>query len=195
MDQSSISGIPKILEKTLYDLNTISQINRGEKISTTSEYLNIEEDNFLLQPFGRSIRGDNRERAVNRLCYIVELALEYADVIMESHWFNFIEKNKQSVYEEPSDAAEIKTEHTEYMQRKSWIKLVMARLTGSILGLNNFVETYKTDGNVVGRVQPLVVRSREYLTKIEKFIKSLEHTEASSLWYRRYMEMMIKGKN
>jgi hypothetical protein len=198
MDPSHIAinikyGIPRILEKTLYDLHTISQINRGEKVSTTNEYLSVDEDNILLQMFSRMMRGDDRDKAVKKICYTVDLAIEYGDAIMESRFFMFIEKYSREVLREDI-STEMHIFHAEYLQRKNWMKLIHARLSNSLLGLSNFVQTYQTDGNVVGMVQPMVVKAREAVNKFETFLSRVEHTERGSAWYKRFNDTTDKEK-
>jgi len=71
------------LDKVLFNLNTLASCPRGGKIMSTTEYIVIEAQSYW-QGLARGYRADTKERAAARIGADVQLAVEFATLMLEN---------------------------------------------------------------------------------------------------------------
>lgn len=129
----------EIIDKILFNLQTISSISKGDKISIAKEFITIT-DNSVFQPFYRKINGDDRDKSVIKITQEIETAIFISELIIESNF--------------------LATKLTKYHQRVAELKKIYSGLSLAVNGINNICDTYFDDANVVAHLTHLISKIR-----------------------------------
>lgn len=124
-----------VLDKLLFNLNTIAGICKGQKISTAREFISLDDDSALLQSFWRWKAGDDREKNVQTICKDVRTVIAICGYILESH--------------------HLYATDDKYAERVDDVKKIRLGLNGAIIGINNLCQTYIGDTNILAQLNPL----------------------------------------
>jgi hypothetical protein len=132
----------------IFELETISRIKSGDVVMTTSEYINILAPTFACS-LDRTIRGDDRSKALTRFENATVFVRDYLILMLES---------KLLEVEGPARESRIST-----------IVRGLNALKSCIPGLEAFSYTYfmKRDATTSGRVKNLINLVGLYITEIE----------------------------
>ncbi len=120
-------------QRLIHNLTTISLIPRGGRISTSKEFIVIEED-AMLQGWWRRVNAESRTRAVDVVVRDVTTATTIVDLMCEIVLCNSPRKN-------------------EYMKLLSKFADVMA---AAVHGIVNLCATYAADADVSGHLAPMI---------------------------------------
>lgn len=164
-----------VLEKLLYNLQTIASIPKGKRISTAKEFIVIDEDS-MLQGYWRWARVDSRDKAVQSICREVRTTIAIAHYIMESQHL-FLE-NSASKDDNCDIAITINGPATKRDERISDLKKIRAGLLEANYGIDNLCQTYEDDANVGGCLKPLLGEINDCSTQITQLLREIgEYTE------------------
>ena len=133
----------------LFNLQTISSIPKGKKISTAKEFITLDDDDTT-QPWRRWRSGDSRDKAVSTICREIRIAIKISDLLTESEYlYNDSSKFKRN-------------------ERIDNIKKLCRGLKNSVYGIDNLCDTYIGDANVLAHLKPLNVEISEQVAKLKK---------------------------
>jgi hypothetical protein len=125
----------ELLDKLLFNLQTLSTVPKGKRISVCKEFLVIEDDS-ILQGAWRWKNGDSRDKAVAYICREIRTVILLASYIAESY----------HLYD---------PESPQYFARADELRRVRVALDHASGGIDNLCITYNSDANVVGNLVPL----------------------------------------
>jgi hypothetical protein len=147
-----------VIDKHLYQLNTISNIPPGKKISTAREFIVVEDDSTF-QCVWRWKAGDERTRGILVICNIVHYTIELSTRIMESKYL-------VNGLEEANDLA-MKN------KRISELKKIRLGLLTAIRGIEHTAATYAADADTISPIKPLIGEINDNADVILTFLKAL----------------------
>ncbi len=152
----------KIIDNILLDLKIISQLKVGNKLYRNyNNLLGIQEYERFIS-IKRYLFGDSRYRAIEDIQRVIEFAIEKCQSILDSIYYN---KSCKSVIDNPF----IKQKYdTEYNIRKNYLISLHTELKNSIIGINNLKETYKTDINIVSKIDLILADIENFVEQIGK---------------------------
>ncbi len=151
-----------VLDKLLFDVETIGAIKRGEKINTSGEFINVEESGSL-QGVWRTFNRESREKSVTVICQRIELLILVCDLSLDSKW---LIKSSNDMFD------------IEYEKCILNIKRMHIALNESCSGINALIDTYSHDSNVVAKLKPLVGKIGNQVSKITHFLMEVgEYTD------------------
>jgi hypothetical protein len=142
-----------ILDKLLFNLQTVAAITKGCRISTSKEFISIEEDSAL-QGLWRWKQGDTRDKAVMCITKDVHIVIKLADLLIEL----------------------VRLSDPDSEPRKKYIydlRHIYTALANSIVGLSNLCDTYGSDANVVGYIHPLTISINAMVDRLMDFLVEL----------------------
>jgi hypothetical protein len=142
-----------ILERVLFNLETISNISRGQKISTAKEFI-VLDDYTITQGFWRWKNAESRDKAIFAICKEVRTVIFIALCILESKYISNAPEN--------ADQALIKN------YRIGELKKIQDGLSYALNGVNNICFTYENDADVTGRLRPLLTEMTDCVASISK---------------------------
>lgn len=128
-------------ERMLFDLQTISRIPRGAKITTSRDFIGIE-DETMLQPVYRAWRGENRLKAIHAIVQLVDNLILVSELLLESRFLH-----GGITTDSPTD---------EFLSRTDQLKRICSGLSAANVGIKNIMSTYAKDTNVIARLRPAV---------------------------------------
>lgn len=142
-----------VLEKLLFNLQTIASIPSGKRISNAKEFIVIDEDSAL-QWIWRKYHGDSRVKAVQTICDEVRTVIAFSKYILESR---YLEKSDEPEYTDVNcDVVVINIKPVSKRdERIIELKKISSVLTETNFGIDNIIHTYESDTNVRGGLQPL----------------------------------------
>ncbi len=139
-----------VLDKLIFNLQTIATIPRGRRIGTAKEFLVIEDDSPI-QSFWRWKNAESRDKAVIAICKEIRTIIAFAEYMLEII---------QTVPSLPAAADDRGTEGpmgsiTSYKRHSADLKKIYVALLGAVTGINNLCITYDSDADVAGHLRPL----------------------------------------
>jgi len=149
------------LDRLLFDLQTLSDIPRGRRISTAKEFIIIE-DASLMQGLWRRVSAESRDKAVVTICREVRSTIFIAQLIMESY---LVHRDEDNQFMDLSTAGE-----NNRRTRLKELKKINAGLIGANRGINTLCETYDSDADVSGRLVPLIGNIAECCKHISELL-------------------------
>jgi len=153
-----------ILDDALFDARKISEVQRGEVISTTGERLNVERPSILTSVY-RTIYHDSRDRSLKRIDKCIKLLVGFSDLMFESKYLDVFCGNHN----------EVSTEALEkYNYRTRVLGEISEVLVSMIGGMNNFASTYPEDADVSSRMEKCIKKVLAQATKIQSFLSDLQ---------------------
>lgn len=174
------------ISKILFDLLTISKYTKGNVIETTSEYLNIVESSIKVSTY-RSLSGDTRVRALERIHNIIGIAYEYSERLLESRYLDLYKINARSGFISitPDDI-------TKYNERYDLIVKIHDGLSGCISGLDEFKQNYdaKHDSNTVGNCEKLQTDTSKKVSRLKNKMNELTTIKFAFEEYRDGLEAL-----
>jgi hypothetical protein len=135
-----------VLDKLIYNLHTIAEIRKGDRLSTAKEFITI--DDSSAQFYYRWKNADSRDKAVAVVCNEVRTLTAITGFIIESYHID----DKTSALR---------------AKRVSELKTIRTTLLGAINGIENLCLTYD-DADVSGHLIPLIDEINECVTNITK---------------------------
>lgn len=151
------------LNKLLYDLETISTINKGQKIDTTEEYLGVERSN-IFQAITRTLSGDSRKKTVSVIRSTIESSIAISDLILESRYL--------AGSDQPTD-------DVLYRERVDDLKNIVRGFNKAQWGLLSLCETYSDDSNCVANIKKIIQYMITQSARITKWL--LEREDSKNL--------------
>ena len=139
-----------VIDNLLFNIGTIASVPKGKRISTTKEFIAIEEES-LTQGIWRWRNVEDRYKAARLICREIRILMEISNRIMDSRSLYVHEP----VVENPDDIM-VASRKTERALRVEEIKKIREGLQSSIIGIDNLCETYDGDANVTGLLLPLI---------------------------------------
>lgn len=155
----------EVLEKLLINLETISNITKYAKLSTCGEYINIDEYS-LIQPFTRTIRGDDHTKALARIANIIDILIFISSLLMES-------KSIEEITILPADEIGIVAQETPRAITIRRLKLIHRHFYRSHPGFDKLIETYSHDANIVTSILDIKSKVTAHTRALEVFLKSI----------------------
>lgn len=149
-----------VLDKLLFNLQTIAGIPRGRRISTAKEFIILDEDS-IFQPLWRRAAADGRDKTVREICRIVRTTITLSNYIMESRYIfgsdsiESVDLQKRSV-------------------RICELKKIRESLSESVRGIDNICETYSEDADVIGNLRPIIEEIDAHVSVIIKFLSRID---------------------
>lgn len=70
------------LDRIIFNLTALADVPRGYRIDSTREYISV--DRSYIPSLTRAIRGNGREQTAERIAMEVNLAAEFAELMMEN---------------------------------------------------------------------------------------------------------------
>lgn len=186
LDDFAMREMPPIMEKTLFELDVITNIQRGEKMSTsTGDYLSIEEDRGLLASASRFLRNDGRVKTLSKIIYTIQLSTELCEHLLESKYLDFPNKYASVGTDAENISREclrddVVSEYREYVKRCCWLQAFCNKLSRINVGLTNFMHTYEKDMNIVGRIRPQLLQTNAFVERLQEAMRKIEQVSSSS---------------
>ncbi len=141
-----------VLDKLLFNLNTIAGVPRGCRIDTTKEFIVIEEDS-MMQGLWRKMNADSRQKTIGRISREVRSTIMFATYILDCYAFYV------------DTAPQLRT------QRIIELKKIRIALIKVNKGIENICQTY--DADVAGHLGPVSTEARECVKQIEDMLRQL----------------------
>ena len=154
------------LDKIIFNLNTIGKIQKGQKILTSQEFINIDDD----KPFSfisRTLSRENRDKGAYMVTMILENAFLVIDLLMESKHFYI------NIPQKPIDHDIVTFCVDQTTERDARVR-DLVRLYESIItctgGLKNLCTTYSNDSNILAKLMPLLEQIETSSAKLSAFL-------------------------
>jgi hypothetical protein len=159
-----------VLDKLLFNLQTIANIPHGRRISTSKEFIVIEPDS-VMQGYWRWQRSESRDKAVLAVCREVRTTITIAGYIAESHYF----------YADPERELTFDTiiAHSDgRAKRVAEMKKIRLSLLAASDGVGALCITYQGDADVSGHLHPLSGEIVDCVARLTTLLIELgEYTE------------------
>ncbi len=143
-----------ILDKLLFNLNTIASVPRGKRLNTAKEFIMIEDDGPL-QGLWRWKRADSRGRTVHVVCNEVRTLITIADHMLEN------------IAAGPRPIESSEGRHIDNLKR------IRGALVFAGVGISNICHTYDSDTNVSGHLQPVIIEMQACASRIATALSAL----------------------
>lgn len=161
-----------ILDKLLFNLNTIANIPKNSRISTSREFIVIDNES-LLQPIMRWRDNDTRDKSVEVIKREVKTTIKMASYIMESKWlFVDNEDNEDTNNGNNSDHSDNANDNIRN-ERIAELKKIRKALKNSKIGINNLCITYICDANIIAGLKPIIVEIDQCFNNITSLLIEL----------------------
>ena len=154
------------IEKIVFNLGTIGKIQKGQKIITSQEFINIDDDTAL-GFLRRTITRENREKAVYMVTMIIENSFTIIDLIMESKYFYIAAPNKPADHDIVTFCAD---QLSEREGRLNELTKLYEGITNCVCGLKNLCTTYSDDSNILAKLMPLLEQIATVGAKLSAFL-------------------------
>lgn len=141
------------IDKLIFNLQTVSKIQKGDRISTTKEFITIDTMS-MLQGARRWWVDDSRDKAVIAICREVRMILEISQLLLDNKYLLQSPENYT-----PSREKII-----------TMIKKIHCALSSAVVGITNLCETYDVDANVLAYLKPLIVEILEGMAAMQVYI-------------------------
>ena len=153
------------IKRILFDLDTVSKLQRGEIIDTSDDFMTVSEANIITSVM-RTITRDSRNKALKRIAHEIRTVHDIADIITESKYLHIYEK---------ADVTE--DEDCAFQRRLDSLRRIAKSLHNAVSGLQNFTKTYAGDTNLVGETDNLIGEIKIKVEHIEQKIRVFEEQE------------------
>lgn len=141
-------SVTTTLDEAIINLDVVSKIQKGERLSTTDDYLHIETANqHTTNSILRMIYGDSRRRAIVKIFKYVYAVVEFSEHIRESKYLSLYDKMSNIIHEE---------DENNFVNRVQTLKKIEVTLDGAATGLQNFIYTYCNDTAFINKIQTLI---------------------------------------
>lgn len=160
-----------VLNKLLFNLNTIAKISKGERISTAKEFI-VKDEESILQPVLRWRAGDTRDKAVQVICKEVQTTIALSNFIMESK-FLYLESELDNTDESCDIAVEVNKSITKRDERIKSLKHIRCGLIDANYGIDNICQTYEDDANVLAHLKPIIGEINDHISVLTSVLISL----------------------
>lgn len=168
-----------VIDKHLFDLQTIANIPKGKRISTSDEFINIEEESAF-QPVFRTLKGESRRKAVGCVIDVIDDVVEYADILMESR---YLDKYDHFVVDAIDDRSSFNDGRN---IRILYLKKIKNSLSEANEGIDNLCETYSNDANVIAKLMPVIANINNQVSKLVKILIDLNENSDGKFLSRKY---------
>lgn len=161
------------LGKLLFNLKTIACIPKGARITTAQEFINIEEESTL-QPVWRTLSRDSRSKNIALVQQVVDFTILFSDLMMESKYL-FLENITIETLSECCDVVfgGAQPAPSERERRITKLKEIACLLDESRIGIENLIETYVDDANVLAILNPLLEKIDTHVNKMYKALMGM----------------------
>ena len=159
-----------VLDKLLFNLNTIATIPKGKRISTAKEFIVIDEES-ILQPITRWRAGDTRDKAVQAICREVQTTIMLSKFMMESK-FLYAEV-EQDITDDNCDIAINVNKSSKRDDRIKNLKRIRLSLIEANYGIDNICQTYEFDANVLAHLKPIFGEINDHISSINRLLAEL----------------------
>lgn len=161
-----------VLDKLLFNLQTIASVPKGKRIGTTKEFIVIEEESPM-QGFWRWKYSDSRIIASRCICREVRTTIVMAQYILESTYLAMPESP-------PTDFLVGRA------SRIITLKKIRIGLIGAATGVNNICQTYESDADFAGNLRPLISEINTCVATITTTLKHMgESTELENTCFQQ----------
>lgn len=130
------------IDRIIHELTTISKITKNSKVGTYKSFIIIE-DNSIFQWYYRWTNADGRTKTSNRISEIINISILVSLLMMESPDKKY----------------------------KSNVDRFYKLLNASRIGIENLLDTYKTDDDFIGTVRPLISRIQDHCAKLALYLE------------------------
>ncbi len=131
-----------VLDKLVFNLQTIATIPKGRRIGTAKEFLIVEGESPMAS-FWRWKNAESRDKAVTAICKEVRTTIAFAEYILEI--MHIIPQLPGGEYVSET-----------YKKHSADVKKIYEALLGAVIGINNLCSTYDADADVSGHLHPLI---------------------------------------
>lgn len=152
------------LERLLIEINTISKIQRGERLCTRTEFLNVESES-IKSSIIRTVCSEDRTRGMGKINNIVISTMEYANLILESRYLDIYNMQKPNPNE---------TSIFLYEERISWLKKIKDYLHLSQFGITNYSIGYIMDAEIETKCTRLVENIKMFCVDLETTLDNFQ---------------------
>lgn len=147
-----------VCDNLLFNLQTIASIEKGRKITTAQEFINVESESFL-QPIWRTIHRDSRDKAILSICETINHSICITTLISESIHLR--------------DLVEVELDQSARDDRLDWLKKFARGLSDANFGITNLAGTYFDDVNVLARLKPVMCRITAHSSFLSKVLADM----------------------
>ena len=140
------------VNRILHDLHIISQISIGDKISTSSEHIDINREG-IMQSIMRTIYRDSRMKTYSCIADTIHISMAMMTLLMES---THVREDTGSICYS-SDRY-----HTLYS--------LYSALSGSTRGIENLITTYHSDAAMDIQLNKLLEEQTEFVATCKEFL-------------------------
>lgn len=139
-----------LLTDLIFELNTISQIGKGDKVNTMQRFIDKEKGG-IMQSVVRFMNRDSRQKTLMRIARPILSVCDYAELLLES--VHLTDSSSQK-----------------YNERAASLNDIRKALLGAKIGVVNLCATYADDANFQAEVQPLFDSIDSSVHKINRWM-------------------------
>ncbi len=132
------------VEKLLYELKTISEIQKNTKISTYKEFIVIE-SNSMFQWAYRWRYGDSRNATTTHIANIIDTVITVVTLMLENP-----------------------------KKHGDTLRTFLERLRAGHIGMTNLCDTYKEDQDFIGNIRPVISKMVRIADTIENSFNGVD---------------------
>lgn len=160
--------IPPTLVYLFKELDTISRIQRGDKLCTRTEYINIE-DKSMKSSVERTACGENRTRGITKINLVIVTTIEYSHRVLESRWMDIYS------YKAKPNEEQIKL----YEERIHWLNELRDRLHFAKFGVKNYSSSYVNDGEITKKCDEIYQTIETHYNALKNILLEYETKKAT----------------
>jgi hypothetical protein len=154
------------LDKIVFNLSTIGKIQKGQKILTSQEFINIDEDRTFTF-LARTLTRENRDKGAYMVTMVLENAFLVAELLMESKYFYINAPQKPIDHDIVTFCVDQTTEREARVRDLVRLHSAITACTG---GLKNLCTTYSSDSNILAKLMPLLEQIETNGAKLSSFL-------------------------
>jgi hypothetical protein len=160
----------RALSRILFDLETISKLRRGEILDTSGEFLGKHEATLATTISRTFYTHDSRYKTLMRIKVCIELAIQFAEMILESKYL--------AIYKTNVAVGQIEALEDAYNARLRALQAIRCGLEGAMTGLFTLSVTYEKDTNMVGNLSDIIKKIQVFLAQLELDLLALDDARA-----------------
>lgn len=151
-----------LLDKLLLELKIISNIKEFDKISTSADVLKIDTPN-IIQGLVRTWNRDGRDESVKKIDEIINKIFKITDDLLEN----------ETTISSTNSTVNINRNFKD--DTVSIFQTIVLHLTEATTGLQNLKITYLKDVSITSRIDLIITKIQNRITKINKMMHISPH--------------------
>lgn len=165
---------PSCMDRLFINLKVLSQVQPGQKLYTTEDYLVLDTGISYRQVLTRWWLNETRERTLNKIQEVIRSAVYCGQNAINSEFMTTKDRQMGSLERVEVKQWELARDKHLQIDNLGLLKLLSKEMENSLVGIKNLKDTYRDDATLRAKLDLEIELIERHIQKFSHFLETQE---------------------